>query len=517
MRMKVIAAGILAVVAAGIAAVALGLVGGESDVADLVPATALAYVDVSLNPSLSQKRAIADLTGRLPDDARKNLTEAIPKGLDSLFDEVHLDYEKDVKPWLGDEAAGFVLAADPEPEGALLLATTDPEAALAAARAAVEKDAGPLKDTTHREVSYAASKKAAVAVVGEFLVVGQPGPVKGVIDAAADGGLSGTQSYSELVGSLEPDRVVTYWVDTPAILDAMRTSNDLSEQEFQQLQMPGLAQFQTPLAGSLFATSETVVAEYVSTKPEDAKVAYAPDDAELLGRSPAGAWVGFVMPSVGENARTLVESVAEDQPVDKQFREAVGLELDDVLAWMGDGVLYVGGNQLSNLSGALAITSSDPAATQTFVNAIVDAGKAQGLAVRSARMGGLEGFELADASVPARVTLLGGHRLVLAVDAQGAGAESTASQGVAGEGETLHDDATFTDATAALGEGYAPMFYLDVKRATQVVKSAFGQSSTPPEFAEAEQYLVRIPYLVAGAREDADRVLQRLVIGTADP
>lgn len=516
MRTKLVIAGIVVVVGAGIAAVALGLVGGsDSDAANLVPEDALAYVDVSLNPPLSQKRAIGSLAERLPEDAQKKLTEAIPKGLNSMFEEIDLDYEQDVKPWLGDEIAGFAQGADGT--GAALLATTDPDAAVAAATKAVEKDMGALKDATHREVTYSASKEAAVAIVGEYLVVGHPDGVKGVIDASHDGGLSSTEGYSNLVGSLEPDRVVTYWVDAPALFDEMEKAQELDKAEREQL--AAVTQFQTAIAGSIFATSETVVLEYVSDKPDDAdaEMAYTPSDPELLGRSPASAWLGFVMPDIGKNAKKLVDAMAEDEPVEEEFRKALGLELNDVLSWMGDAALYVGGNQVSNLSGALSVTSSDPAATEKFVNAIIDAGTAQGLAVRSTSAGDLKGFEVADPNMPARVQIFGGDRLVLAVDSQGAGGGSTAMAGVTGEGDTLADDGTFTDASDALGSGYAPIFYLDVNRATEVVKSTFGQSSTPPEFVEAEQYISRIAYLVAGTRDDPDRVLQRLVIGTTDP
>lgn len=518
MRMKLVAAGIFVVLAGGIAVVALGLVGGNPTAADLVPPDALGYVDVSLDPSLSQKRAIASLAERLPKDAQEKITEALPKGLNSLFEEIDLDYEQDVKPWLGDELAGFVHRADPDPLGAALLQTTDPEAALAAATKAVEKDVGPLADATHREVSYSVAKDVAVGVVGEYLVVGDAKSFKAVIDAWHDGGLSGSEDYSTLVGSLEPDRVVTYWANTPAILDQMEKSEALSAEERQQLSFPGLGQFQTALAGSVFATSESVVFEQVSNKPDGAgeDIAYTPSDAGQLGTAPASAWFGAVIPGVGDAARKALDTFEKEEPVREPFREAVGLELDDVLAWMGDGTLFVGGSQLSNLSGALSIASSDPAATEKFVTALVDAGTQQGVAVRSTTVGGLNGFEIADATIPARVRLLGGDRLVLAVDAQGAGDDSTATAGITGDGETLAEDKTFMAAGGGLGTDYAPVLFLDVQRATEVVKSAFGQSSIPPEFAEVEKYIAPIGYLAGGTREDPERVHQRLVIGTTD-
>jgi len=121
----IIAAVAMVLVVAGGGIFAYGkLGGGGKQPADVLPGTAVGYARVDLNPSAGQKVAAVRFLMKFPsvkdnlgltgeqDDLRQKLFEQIKKSAgDDLAD---VDFDKDVKPWLGDRA-GF--AALPPAEG----------------------------------------------------------------------------------------------------------------------------------------------------------------------------------------------------------------------------------------------------------------------------------------------------------------------------------------------------------------------------------------------------------------
>ncbi len=530
MRVWLVAGAIIAILGGGAALVAVKLAGDEAGAAAVVPVDALAYAHATLDPSLDQKRALASLAKRLPEDAQDQLEKSIPKALDDLLGEADLDFDKDIKPWLGGEVAVFLAGADiEEPDFAALVESTDTEMTLEVVRRTVTEELGEPKDSTHREVTYsvipqdpdapADEPEASYAVVGNFLVAGTTTGVKGAIDASVEGGLEANASYSELVGQLTPERIVTYWADTPKLFETMMAT--VPEAQRDQFTRSPLFTQQQPSAGALLATEDSIVFESVSNKPSDEGLFQAmPSDRALLATAPEDTWFSLVVPGVGKNLEGLVDSLPPDAGLDdieQQFADATGLDLrDDVLSWMEDGSLFVSGDAVQQLAGALVIRSNDAEATSTFLQRVVDLGIEQGGAVRPVEAGGLEGFELADGSVPVGVTALGGDRLILAIDSPEVSEEDSAVAGATGEGPTLAESAAFTRATTALGEEYAPVFYLDVAGAVRVFKSAFGASSAPPEFTQAEPYIEPISSVIAGTVEEGDHLKQRLVIGTTD-
>ncbi|MEU8223147.1 DUF3352 domain-containing protein [Kribbella sp. NPDC048915] len=121
----IIAAVAMVLVVAGGGIFAYGKLGGGGEQpADVLPGTAVGYARVDLNPSAGQKVAAVRFMMKFPavkenlgltgenDDLRQKLFEQIKKSSgDDLAD---VDFDKDVKPWLGDRA-GF--AALPPAEG----------------------------------------------------------------------------------------------------------------------------------------------------------------------------------------------------------------------------------------------------------------------------------------------------------------------------------------------------------------------------------------------------------------
>src|SRR5205807_61107 len=125
---------------AGLALViALPACGGKTNetkrAAGLVPSDALAYVSFSLSPSVSQKSHVGSVLQKLPKVARKSFDGLKDQLLTQAVKNVGLDYERDVKPWLGSELALAVLPGTPQPDVVALIRSNDD----GKARAALDK------------------------------------------------------------------------------------------------------------------------------------------------------------------------------------------------------------------------------------------------------------------------------------------------------------------------------------------------------------------------------------------
>ena len=106
------AVAVVAVVGVGGWAVAQLFAGGSAP-ASAVPATAIGYVSLDLDPSASQKIEAVKILRKFPslrdelkissrDDVRKRLFDEIKKESDGC---AGLDYDQDVKPWIGERVA----------------------------------------------------------------------------------------------------------------------------------------------------------------------------------------------------------------------------------------------------------------------------------------------------------------------------------------------------------------------------------------------------------------------------
>src|SRR5205823_945622 len=140
------------VLATGLAA--CGNSGGKTDeakkAAALVPQDALAYVSVAVNPSDSQKSDIDGVLAKFPKASKKTFDGFRDDALTKAVKNLGLDYQGDVKPWLGDELAIAVLPNTPNPSPVGLIKSKDD----GLAKVALEKAAkSPDFDAAYRIVN----------------------------------------------------------------------------------------------------------------------------------------------------------------------------------------------------------------------------------------------------------------------------------------------------------------------------------------------------------------------------
>ena len=193
---------------AGVATALFRSSSSDRDPATLIPANAFAVASADLSLPGGQADALSTLLGRFPD---LHLT-----GDGSIQDRIlrtmlhgaqpSIDYDADVKPWLGDHVAiaGWIDKGKPEME--VLLQSTDDSSA-------------------RQHLADLAKDHAFVELHDGYAVLGSSQQV--VDDAIAAAGTSSLHSsgtYDADIQALPGDQALTGWVDGPSAKDALASA-----------------------------------------------------------------------------------------------------------------------------------------------------------------------------------------------------------------------------------------------------------------------------------------------------
>jgi hypothetical protein len=479
--------------------VALGCGNDESasSATSLAPAGSQFYAEVDLDPSGDQKQAIDELIGKFPGEgsAGERLRGLIEKGLRES--DAPINFENDVEPWLGDSAAFFVGARNPEASAALL-ATTDEDAA----RDALEKSfEGKARERSYKDVDYLveAEGDGAGGVVDGYLVVGTVAGLKAAIDTSEGGSpMSDSERYEKATADLTEDRLGLFYVNLPALYETVQ-------------QQPGAAaalgqfrdMFKDPVAGSFDADRDGVLIEADAPASLARSMPFFGQGSELVNELPADSWLALAQPDLGKVLDYYVEafgaSVGGRDAIESQFRAATGLDLDrDLLAWMGDFALFVRGTSLADLNGGVVIETTDPTASARLISRLGQLSRqSPGTTVKPLSVpGGGKGITLRDGDLPAPVHIFQREDRVVVAYGDAAAEDALAPT------ERLGDAPEFTDAAQALN-GYAVSFYVAV---APVLELADSQAGNDPDWQNARPYLEPLKALVSGTSGDADEL-----------
>src|SRR5205823_4707519 len=135
-----------------------------------------------------------------------------------------------------------------------------------------------------------------------------------------------------------------------------------------------------------------------------------------------------------------------------QFETATGLKVkDDLLSWMGDAGLFVEGDSLPTLGGALVIQSTDPAKTRTAITKIKGLLRTFNQRPGPAPAGTSAGFTIRSGSGKPVLIGLAGSRFVIAYG-------NKALRDAVHPSSTLGSKPTFQGASGLLGSSAKPSF-----------------------------------------------------------
>ncbi|MFF4129477.1 DUF3352 domain-containing protein [Microbispora rosea] len=206
--LALVAAVLVGVVGGGGVWAASKLSGGGTQPQDVLPANAMAYVRLDLDPSAGQKLALFGIARKFSatrdafagDDPRKALVTALQQDEPGLS---KVDYARDVEPWLGDRAGLAVLPADGsgDPVGALAVQVKDE----AAARTGIAKMG--LGDG-----------KGGLAFRDGYAVIATSQKLADEYVKAAP--LSGEPRFAADLDALGEPGVLSFWMDVEKVADA---------------------------------------------------------------------------------------------------------------------------------------------------------------------------------------------------------------------------------------------------------------------------------------------------------
>jgi Protein of unknown function (DUF3352) len=500
---------------AGVAALAVAVSGcgsqtgaGSSDAASIAPASTLAYATFEIAPQGPEKAgfdaAFGKLLGPNPQEA---LGEAFTKAAATGG---KLDYQNDVRPWLGNSISGVVTRVGRgSADYALLVASTDD----ARAQAAIDKDLSGTgaQSRTYRGVDYKVLSDGTVnAIVDHYLVAGTEPAFKQVVDTA-DGGssLADSDQWKSSVGSRGDGKIGLAYIDAKALLESFASSLPGA----QQLAGPfliGLLQLH-PFVGTLAAQADQLVADVSSpgTKPDPRGPAAA--SSKLIDAMPADSWLALAVPQVGQALTRIVQALkanplvaAQYERVLAQVRASTGIDLEkDVLATVGDVGLFARGTTPKTVGGGLVVQSDHPAALAATVRKLpplINA-NAHGRVRMNAASGGFD---------------IHGRHALQPVEVRTTGQGAIATYGAAALRAARHPNGRLGDSSlfqkAATAVGSRPTLFVAFAPALQLA-AASPHHKNDADFKQALPHLQHIDFVAVGARRDGGLDVLRTVIG----
>lgn len=195
-----VVAAVLLVVGGGVALAAYrALSGGGAQPEKYAPASSFAFAKIDLDPAASQKLAIRRFAEKFPSSpTRKGGGDVRDQFLRSLFEnERDVDYDRDVKPWLGDRAgvAGFVAGGKPQAEVILQY-----------------KDRDKAKQGLDKMAASSATMHYSLQD-GYAVLADSQATVDEAVRQAATANLGEADGYRSDIGKLTGSQVLSAWVD----------------------------------------------------------------------------------------------------------------------------------------------------------------------------------------------------------------------------------------------------------------------------------------------------------------
>jgi hypothetical protein len=341
-----------AVVAAG-GALVLGLVagvgwavgslsGGGAQPEDALPAGAIAFVKVDLDPSAGQKidgfrflRQFPSLRDRIPldGDVRQVLFEAVAE--DAGWGDV--DYAADVEPWLGDRlaVAGYPAGADRTTAPAVVaLQVTDAAAAESGLRRLVDASAAGVGGAS--DIGF--------VVAGDYALMAESQELaRHYADKAQQGSLAADPRFAADLDSLE-EGVAAVWVDNAAVAEEAGVLDPMG------LGLGGLATGRDGLGASAGRT--TMVARFAG-----------PDVFEVVGSvggAEAASWATHRLTGLDELPASTVAAIgiADGDELAPRLVESARGSAEDTAA-LDDGLAQLEEETGIALPGDLAVLLGD--------------------------------------------------------------------------------------------------------------------------------------------------------------
>ncbi|GAA0937728.1 hypothetical protein GCM10009554_26180 [Kribbella koreensis] len=355
---------VVAVVAGG-GIFAYGKLAGGGQPADVLPGNAVAYARVDLNPSAGQKVAAVRFMLKFPsakekigltsdkDDLRQKLFDLIKKDSDDELADV--DFDKDIKPWLGDRAGA---AAVPGKDG------EEPDAIVAVEVKNEDKANAGLDKLFAGEDK----KPGRVFTEGYVLLSEDQATVDAAVAAGKDSPLSENATFKADMDALGEQGFVSMWADLKG-LSALAPKGMASESsalpegsaaaalrfDSQYVELKGIAR-----GDKSIKVNSANAGDQIAKLPDTTAAALTLSDGANLVDT---VWKQLEKSGAGLNLPELT----------KGFTEEYGLVLpDDLKPLLGKNLSVAVDKDSSNGPKIAARIETDPAKAEAVVDKVTD-------------------------------------------------------------------------------------------------------------------------------------------------
>ncbi|MGN6256230.1 MAG: DUF3352 domain-containing protein [Solirubrobacterales bacterium] len=509
---------LLVLLAAATALLAAGCGGGGdsssgTDPASVVPAKAPAYLDFTLRPEGETKKNIEELAKNLAgvNDLGGLIVAEIERAASE--DNVEIEFEEDVEPWLGEEGGLFLQEyanEDFEEAGAAIQVTNEGEA-----REFLEKQVGsegePAKKGSYEGVDFWVEPDGTTLGVFDGLGVfaDSEAVFKSMVEASNGENLGEEGAFTEAIDNVPDESAADVYVDVGGLIEEAGGEINPETQLF--LDSVGIEPKEATAVASLIPGSNQVEVDISTNLSGDNPP--SGDASELLGSLPADSVGALASAEFGKRFNEGIDKIDEQgipgqvppHQLMKGLKEA-GIDLEAIASSIGDVGLFVEGNSERNLSGALVLTTEDATQAKNTVSSLGLFLRASGTPGVTAINGKASGFSIRSPELGRQPVVVISKDKRIAI---GYGLES-ALAGVEEGGETLADSPTYKEAVSALGNTPITAF-VDGPAALKLASAL-----VPPGeegFTEAKKYLTKIDYLALGSEASGGLATAKLIVG----
>ncbi|HMI81785.1 MAG TPA: DUF3352 domain-containing protein [Solirubrobacterales bacterium] len=490
---------------------------GSSDPASVAPPKTPLYIDVTVQPEGEAKANIDALAKKIAgvDDVGGLIVEELESSAEEEGEEV--DFEKEIKPWLGDKA-GFVYPEFDEGEFDsfwVAVQVTDAGAAESFIEEHAKSEEGPAEQDSYEGVDFWVEQDDgdASGVFDGLLVLADSETLfKEAVDASNGETLADESAYTDAVAGVPGDSVADVYVDIGGLLREAEADGEVDQSAKQFFESTGVELDEATAVASLIPRSDRIEIDISSDATGDEPP--SGDASELLGTLPNGSVGAFASAEFGKRFSEGIDRVDREgipgevppNQLKKTLKEA-GIDLDEIGGSIGDAGLFVEGNSERSLAGALVLATEDATQAKNTVSNI-------GLFVRAADTPGVtaisengaSGFSVSspDLGNQPLVVIAKGERIAIGYGLR------AALTGIDAAGRTLAEDRVYEEAVSALGD--TPITaYVDGSAALKLATALVSPGDS--DFEEAKPYLAKIDYLALGSESSGDLAVAKLIAG----
>lgn len=486
---------------------------GGTDPAGVVPAGAPVFIDVTVRPEAGTKANIEALVQKIAgiDDLGELIVEELESS--AADDGEELDFDKEVEPWLGEEAGIFLQEYeddDFEGYGAAIQASDEEEA-----RSFVEKQAEAddesAKDDSYEGVEFQVQEDGtAIGVFDGLVAFAQNKAIfKSMVDAADGGGLAEEEVYANAVAGVPDYSAADVYVDIGRLIE--ESGGKINSETKLFLDSLGIEPNEATAVASLVPGSDQI--EILLSTDLSGDNPPSGDAHELLGEMPADSVVAIASSEFGKRFGEGIDQIDNEgipgEVPPNQLKEVLkqaGIDLEEIAGSIGDVSAYVQGTGASDLRGALILEADDATQAKNTVSNMglflrkagivgvtaID-GEASGFSIRSPELGPLP-----------VVVVAKGTRIAVAYGL------ASARRAFGGPEGSLLGTGPYNEALIALG-GTPISVFVNGPEALKLANSLV--SPDDEGFNEAKAYLRKIQYVAIGSNAADGLATADVIVG----